>query len=163
MDAIRNYNDTQCDLIIAENRLNLLKSKKEKIYTKYFPLVSKNSETRNSQRSNNDKIGEYLAELDKPNPITGISLSDELEEVKNEVNELKYYIKLMDNAFEQLEGTEIEIDLYTRIVKNRVNISQAVEEVASDNGKDISTIWRIYRKNVKKYIKKLKKIKMLVK
>lgn len=47
----------------------------------------------------------------------------------------------------------IEYELFYEIVINGLNVSKAVEKIAEQNEKDISTIWKNYYPKVKNYIK----------
>jgi hypothetical protein len=60
----------------------------------------------------------------------------------------------MESTLKSLTG--MEADLYKEIVINGTRISRAVEKIASDYNKDVSTIWRLYHRNVKEYVNMLK-------
>lgn len=156
MDSIRSYNNTKCDLTMARSRLNVLLTEKEHLYTKYFPMTSKLTDIPKSNSQNNDKMAQYLSALTKINPITGMSLDDEIEHERNLIGKLEYYIKTMEKCLDEYTG--IEQELYKEIVVNKVNISKAIENVAEHNNKDPRTIWDNYYPNIKKEIKKLKKV-----
>ena len=78
-NAITNYTNTQAELLIAKDRLNLLMERKEKIYTKFFPIVARMSDTPSHTNKKSDPMADYVYEITKPNPITGISLDQEIE------------------------------------------------------------------------------------
>lgn len=157
MQVIRTIGNTRQELNIAKNRLDLLLLKKEKIYTKYFPITPRLKEIQvDGGDRDNDKMALYVAEINDPDEITGKSLSMEIEEQRNEVNILEYYIKLMDNNLANMHG--IEYDLYHLITVKGYNVSKAVEVIAERYNKDVSTIWSIYYPKIKKEIKKLNKL-----
>ena len=77
----------------------------------------------------------------------------------NEQEQIKHLIKInkgkannIKSHLKSLQG--IEYELYSEIVIKGLNVSKAVEKVAEKNEKDISTIWKNYYPNVKKYITK---------
>ena len=94
-NAITTYSNTQAELIIAKERLSLLMDRKEKIYTKFFPLVAKVTDTPAHTNKKSDPMADYVHEITKPNSITGVSLEDEIEEARNEVNRLEYCLRSM--------------------------------------------------------------------
>lgn len=157
MQAIRTYNNTKCELEISKNRLNLLMDKKEALYCKYFPITSKIKEMQvDGHSANQDKMNAYLQELTKVNKETGLSLNQELEELRNDVTKLQYYLNVMEYNLNQLTG--IEVDLYKEIVLNNINISKAVDKIAEKYKKEPVTVWTYYYPKIKKEIKKLQKL-----
>lgn len=158
MGAILNYTNTKVDLNIAKTRLNLLMDKKEALYCKYFNVTSKLKDVIVSGgMENKDKMADYLHELTKPNPITGKSLEEEINDQIETIHKLEYYLKRMENTLKGLTG--IEADLYKEIAINGTRISKAVEKIADKYNKDVSTIWRLYHKNIKENVKMLVKCK----
>lgn len=165
MIAIRNYNDTKCELNVAKRELNKLINKKEELYTKYFGTTSKlpdiekdiNSELK-GQVLNTDKMTEYMIELTKTENGSK-SLEEILQEQLNEVRKLEYYLKAMDCDMSQLRG--IEYQLYYAIVIEPLNvnksISKIIEEFAEEMDKHVDTIWKYNYPKIEKYIKKLKR------
>ena len=124
MVAIRNYNDTKIELNIAMNKLAQLNEKKNMLYAKYSSLTTENFEDGGRAiNKKRDKMLEYLIELEKVNPITGKSLEQEINEQRNIVNKLQYYINLMEYNLQQLEG--IEYKLYYAIVCEKKNINKS--------------------------------------
>lgn len=155
MKTIINYNNTLCELNSAKIRLNLLMDRKEALYCKYFPMNKPtNSEHVSGGHTIKDPMSQYVAELTKINESTGKSLDQEINEQRNEVNKLEYVLRLMDNSVKELEGLEAE--LYKHIIFDGMNISKAISKTAENNYVDDRTMWRIYHKNIKEYINKLK-------
>lgn len=155
MYAILNYTNTKVDLDTAKLRLNLLMDKKESLYCKYFSIVPnlKDVVVTGGAR-NNDKMADYVYELNKINPNTGKSLEDEINEQLKVVQKLEYYLKAMESTLNGLTG--IDADLYKEIAINGTKISKSVEKIAEKYNKDVSTVWRVYHRNVKEYINMLK-------
>lgn len=184
MIAIRNHNDTKCELNVAIIRLNQLEEKKQELYCKYFKITGKSYPTmykikldkttkirtwdevlkdENVSISNSniktDPMTDYQIALENVDKDTNISLNDELKLQKNEVRKLEYYLKLMENNMTNLKG--IEYELYYEIVINPINanktISKIIEEFSEreDVDRDIQTIWKNYYPSIKKYLKKL--------
>lgn len=57
---------------------------------------------------------------------------------------------------EKLSG--IESKLFTEIVINGTNVTKAIEKIAVEESKDISTLWKNYYPNVKETISELKSL-----
>lgn len=156
MYTIRNYTDTRCELEMAKTRLSFLMDKKERLYRKYFPVTSKIKEVMSTGNlQNNDKMAEYLSELHDIDVGTGKSLADEISYQQINVDNLQKYINIMNNTMSELNG--IEYQLYYEIVVLGINITKAVENVASKNNKDTRTIWKHYYPKIKKDVKKVRK------
>lgn len=157
MIATLNYTNTKLDLESAKARLNLLMDKKEELYCRYFSISSKIKEVViDGGQRNNDKMADYLHELTKINPLTGKSLEQEINDQLIVVQKLEYYLKRMENTLNTYTG--LEADLYKEIVVNGLKISKAVEKVAEKYNKDVSTVWRLYHKTVKKDVYLLKNV-----
>ena len=151
-NAITNYANTQAELNAAKGRLNLLLERKEIIYTRFFPLVAKVSDAPSHTNKKSDPMADYVSEITKPNPITGISLSDEIEETRNDVGRLQYYIGIMRENFKTLTG--IENELFKLIVIDGYSKTKAVHKVAEDHEKDPRTIWKFHYPKIKEEISK---------
>lgn len=157
MKTIRNYTNTLNELNIAKTRLNWLLNRKEKLYCKYFPVTKQLKEIMvdGGHDITRDPMADYLHELTNTDTETGKSLEQEIEDQRNTVQELEYYLKVMDESLKNLSG--IEYELYYEIVKNKLPITKAVVKIADKYNRDDSTIWRIYHKTIKKDINILKK------
>ena len=147
---IRTYANTKAELNIKEERLHLLLQRKEVIYERFFPTTARYSDSPSHTNKLNDSMANYLAELEKINPITGKSIDQEIEEARNDVNVLQYYLKRMEISLEQLTG--IENELFTWIVVKGYRPTRAVEFVAEKYKKDTSTIWKNYYPKIKEEI-----------
>ena len=155
MKVIINYNNTLCELNSAKLRLSLLMDRKEALYSKYFPMNKPiNSERVDGGHTIKEPMVLYVEELTRINEETGKSLDQEINEQRNEVTKLEYYIRLMNNTIKELKG--IGAELYRYIVFDDMNISKAISKAAEKNYVDDRTIWRIYHNSIKEHIDKLK-------
>jgi len=149
---IRTYANTKAELNIAEERLHLLMDRKDELYTKYFPITSRLSETAVHSNKINDSMASYVAELTKINSVTGMSLDQEIEEARNKVGKLNYYLTRMKMNLEQTTG--IENELFTWIIVKGYKPTRAVEFVAEKYKKEPGTIWKYHYPKIKKEILK---------
>jgi hypothetical protein len=156
MDAIRTYTNTKCELEMAKTRLSLLLDKKEELYAKYFPINQKiKDDVIKGGKKDNDKMAQYVHELNEVDIGTGRSLAQEIEYQRGVVDRLKRYINDMDETLSKMKG--IEYSLYYEIVVNGVNTSRAVSNIAERYNKDDQTIWKYHYKKIKENIENLKK------
>ncbi len=154
MYAIRNYTNTKCELEMAKTRLNLLMDRKEKLYCKYFPITPKLKEVVvDGGTRNNDKMADYLHELHDIDLGTGKSLAEEIAYEQANVNKLQGYLNDMSDSLSKMTG--IEYQLFYEIVFKGVNITKAVDNIASTNDIEPVTIWKNYYKKIKKYVNKI--------
>lgn len=149
---IRTYANTKAELNIAKSRLELLMKQKEELYTKYFPLTARLEEASAHTNKRSDPMTDYMAELTKINKITGMSLDQEIEEQRNKVQILEYYIRLMEYNLENTTG--IENELFKLIVIKGINKSKAVKKIAEKHDMHDDTIWKYHYPKIKKEIDK---------
>lgn len=149
---IRTYANTKAELNIAEERLHLLMDRKDELYTRFFPLTARQNDSGVHSNKRSDPMADYIAELEKINPITGKSLDDEITEVRNEVGKLQYYIKRMEYVLEHTTG--IENELFTWVAVKGYSPTRAAEFVAEKYKKDLSTIWKYHYPKIKEEISK---------
>jgi hypothetical protein len=141
---------------MAKTRLSWLMDKKERLYCKYFPLVSNlKNEMVDGGNKNNDVMADYIHELHEVDIGTGKSLAEEIKYQQENVNRLQSYLNDMSTSLSKMTG--IEYQLYYEIVVKGVGISKAVGNIAELNDKDTRTIWKNYYSKIKKDIKKLAK------
>ena len=132
MYDIRNYTNTKCELEMAKTRLSLLMDRKEKLYCKYFPITSKPKEVMvDGGNYNKDKMAEYMAELYDVDIGTGKSLAGEIQYQQETINKLEEYLNIMAESLSKMTG--IEYQLFYEIVYNGINITKAVENIATAN------------------------------
>ena len=149
---IRTIANTKAELNIAKERLNLLMDKKQEIYAKYFSLTAKMSDTPARTNKITDLMAEYVAEITVVNSITGMSLDDEIEHIRNEINKLEYYIRIMEYNIAHTSG--IENDLFKKIAINGLSPTKAVERVADKYDMHTDSIWKYHYKKIEKELKK---------
>lgn len=85
-----------------------------------------------------------------------IKINNEKELLNDYVDKLKNNLNLMKENLKKLDG--IENKLYYQIVVKGLNVTKAIDKVAYEEDKDISTIWKIYYPKVKDKIKEDQKI-----
>ena len=149
---IRTYANTKAELSIAEERLHLLMDRKDEIYTRFFPITSRQTDTFSHTNKRTDNMANYIAELEKINPVTKMSLDDEITEARNKVGTLQYYLKRMEYNLENTTG--IENELFTWIVIKGYKPTRAVEFVAEKYKKEPGTIWKYHYPKIKEEISK---------
>lgn len=157
IENIRTYTNTKCELEMAKTRLSLLMDKKEQLYAKYFPVTQKIKEDIiKGGEKDNDKMAQYVHELNEVDIGTGLSLAQEIDEQRAVVNKLNGYIDTMSETLSKMTG--IEYELYYAIVVKGVRISRAVSGIAEQYGIDNRNIWKYHYSKIKKDIKILKKV-----
>lgn len=149
---IRTYANTKAELNIAQLRLNELMTEKEVLFARYFPITSKFSEVSAHSNNRRDNMADFLAELTKINKITGMSLEDEIDEQRNRVGRLEYYIRMMDYTLKNTTG--IENELFRLIVVEGRRKTRAVELVAEKYNREPVTIWKYHYPKISKEIDK---------
>ena len=155
METIRTYGNTKCELEMAKTRLAVLMDRKEQLYCKYFPITATIKEdVVSGGKKNNDKMADYVHELNEVDIGTGRSLAQEIEYQRTIVNKLARYITDMSETLGRMNG--IEYALYFEIVVKGVRTSRAVSNVAERYDKDDRTIWKYHYPRIKKEIKKLR-------
>lgn len=75
-------------------KLQRLEDKKSVIYLKYFSVTSSYQDIPSHSNERKEPCIDYIAELEEIDDKTGKSLNQELEEQKNKVRTLEYYLKL---------------------------------------------------------------------
>jgi len=72
------------------------------------------------------------------------------EEINNLIETIDAQNKIIIQIKKDLsELNGIEYSLYSKIIVGGLNISKAIEKVAEEEGKDISTIWKNYYPKIK--------------
>lgn len=155
MIAIRNYGDTKNELEIAQSRLDVLETKQQRLFNKYFPTTTfiKDILIQPVNKDNDNNMINYLTELDKIDKKTNMSLRDEILHQTAIINTLKPIINLMEHNLKKMKG--IEYKLYYAIVVEGRGITGGIDHVSYEVNKDVSTIWRVYYPKIEKEIKKL--------
>lgn len=155
METIRTYTNTKCELEMAKLRLGVLMDRKEQLYCKYFPITATiREDVVSGGKKNNDKMADYVHELNEVDIGTGRSLAQEIEHQRGVVDKLARYISDMSEALGKMNG--IEYALYYEVVVKGVRISRAVSNIAERYDRDDQTIWKYHYPKIKKEIKKLR-------
>lgn len=155
MFTIQSYTDTKCELEMAKTRLNLLMDKKETLYCKYFPISPTLKDVViETNKPNDDKMANYLHELYEIDIGTGKSLAEEITYQQQNVDKLQEYLNNMNDTLSKMTG--VEYQLFYEIICKGINVTKAVDNIASKNNIDTRSVWRNNYKKIKKYIKKLK-------
>lgn len=156
METIRTYTNTKCELEMAKLRLAVLMDRKEQLYCKYFPITATLKDVVvSSGNKTNDKMADYVHELNEVDIGTGRSLAREIEYQREIVAGLQRYLDQMKDTLGKMSG--IEYALYFEIVVKGIGISRAVSNIAERYNRDDQTIWKRHYSKIKKDIKTLKK------
>lgn len=150
-----NYNNLYRYYKIEKVNLSILEDRKEKIRNQYFKTTSQPSNSSSKTNKKYENYDAYMIALEKE------QIFEKIQEKRNLINRLLYYLKKIEYNLSQLQGTEYQ--LFFKII-NGINISKAIKEIAEENYfnnkkiKDESIIWKKYYPNVKKEILEFKKI-----
>ena len=142
---MKNYYEHIAELNIAKERLECKVKQKENLYNKYFNTTSKIKDIIVRNNAIEDKMTEYLIELEE----TG--LSQEIERLQNEVGELEYHKKKMEQYLSSLEGVQYDFIRLRYYEEHHYTL----EEIAQKLGYSISKIEKLSAQMEKK-IKKCK-------
>ena len=133
---MKNYFEHMTELNIAKERLEYKLKEKERIYNKYFGLISKIKDVISRDNTINDKTLEYLSELEE----TG--LSKEIEELQNKVGDLEYHRKKMELYLSSLEGVQYDFIKLRYFEEHHYTL----EEIAQKLGYSTSKIEKLSAK-----------------
>jgi hypothetical protein len=86
-------NELEKELHKERIKLQSLEDKKSVLYLKYFSVTSSYQDIPSHSNERKEPYIDYIAELEEINDKTGKSLNQELEEQRNKVRTLEYYIK----------------------------------------------------------------------
>ncbi len=86
-------NELEKELHKERMKLQRLEDKKSDLYLKYFSFTSSYQDIPSHSNERKEPYIDYIAELEEVNEKTGKSLNQELEEQKNKVRTLEYYLK----------------------------------------------------------------------
>lgn len=155
MKAIRNYTSTLMEFKITKARLDYLLLRREELEVKYCGVkgVSYEGLGVKNQPSGRDGLLEFVIAITTPDPTTGLSLDDEIEEKSHEVVSLYETLAKMTKAMAELK--EIEAQLYRQIVIEGKKVSRAVVDVAEANYMTERAVW-YYLPKIKDELEKLK-------
>lgn len=86
-------NELEKELYKERIKLQSLEDKKSVLYLKYFSVTSSFQDIPSHSNERKDPYIDYIAELEEVDEKTGKSLNQELEEQRNKVRTLEYYLK----------------------------------------------------------------------
>ena len=142
---------------MAKTRLSLLMDRKEQLYAKYFPVTQRIKEdVIKGGSQDNDKMANYVHELNEVDIGTGRSLAQEIEYQRAIIDRNKTALAEMTEILNKTTG--IEHELYKEIVINCVPKTRAVKKVAEVYEKEERTIWKYHYSKIKKDLKSLEKV-----
>lgn len=158
MNAIRNYTTTLLEFKIAKARLDYLLLRREELEVRYCGVkgISYDNTGAKNQPSNKDNLLEFVIAITTPDPKSGLSLDDEIEEKSHEVVNLYKTLSQMTKAITQLK--DIEAQLYRLIVIDGYSVSRAVTTTAEKNYMSEQNIYARYYPKIKEEIKKVRRV-----
>ena len=86
-------NELEKELRKERIKLQRLEDKKNVLYLKYFSVTSSYQDIPSHSNERKEPYLDYIAELEEVNDKTGKSLNQELQDQKNKVRTLEYYLK----------------------------------------------------------------------
>lgn len=150
-----NYNNLYRYYKIEQVNLSILEDIKEKIRDQHFKTTSQPSNSSSKTNKKYENYDAYMIALEKE------QIFEKIQEKRNLINRLSYYLKKIEYNLSQLQG--IEYQLFYKII-NGINVSKAIKEIAEENYlnnkkiRDESIIWKKYYPNIRKEILEFKKI-----
>ena len=156
MYDIQSYINTNCEYQLKNARLSLLYDKKLVIYNKYFSTTTQLKEIVSYTNKKTDNFTNYVHDISEINPVTGLSLIEEIVYLENDVERLAKTLIEMQQILNNMKG--LQYKLFNEIVFNGTNVTKAVNIVAERNNIEPQTIWKHHYKKIKKDLDKLKKV-----
>ena len=156
MKALKNYTTTFLEYKVAKARLDYLQQKREGLQARYCGPQAINYESTGAknQPSMTDKVMQFIIACTTPDEKTGLSLDEEIEIVCKDLLGLQETLSIMARAITRL--TDIEAQLYRKIVLEGKRVNKAISEVAEENYMTETNVYVRYYANIKEDIKKLK-------
>ena len=131
MVVIKNYIVTKNEYEMASRRLERLENRKVRLKSKITSCTSKLKEVVTSSSFNNDKMPKYVAVL--------VELEKEIEEVKEELFELKSDLDYMDSRISNIKELKEQVFVMYFIK------GMQVKDIAATVYCDISTVYKKIR------------------
>lgn len=156
MSVLRSYNNTIQELKLIQKRLEVLEAKKEELFYRICYPQGWHTDDGSGSKSTSipSSVTEKFASLcNEVNERTGLSLNDEINVCKHEIERLKKLVDEMNTILKNLDGIEYEI--YAKIVVDGLKPTRAVQHVAQDHFMSEDNVWRTYYSKVKQYLVKL--------
>lgn len=156
MKALKNYTTTFLEYKVAKARLDYLQQKREGLQARYCgpQAISYESTGAKIQPNMADKVMQFIIACTTPDEKTGLSLDEEIEIVCKDLLGLQETLSIMARAITRL--TDIEAQLYRKIVLEGKKVSKAIRETAEENYMSEQNVYARYYVNIKEDVKKLK-------
>jgi hypothetical protein len=151
MQTIKCISDTENELRIVTQRIEILEDEKMALRSKYLGVKSPNLENPLNTTSfgDNSKVVAYLHAVEIRKQPNGMSIEEELKKLHERSDYL--FQRLVNMKFYLKNLTGIEYGIYSKIVVDGMNITKAVELTCDEKGISLMTGWRKYNK-IKKII-----------
>lgn len=150
MEGIRSYTNTKNELKIVEQRLLVLKQKREELFNRLCVpkgwQVGEGGGTPTTQSATE----RYVLMINEPNKATGMSINQEIEQCEADIKRLRWLLNIMEEALGQLTG--IEARLFQKIAVEGMKPTEAVAFVADEQFMSTDNIWHTYYRRIKPYI-----------
>lgn len=134
---MRNYYLQKNDLVIAEARLNTLKSKLKRLEDKITSCTSKMKDVVVSGGTDSDKMDKYI--IDKEEVLS------EIKELEEDIIQMKKDLKVMETILREMHGIEEEIFVMFHI--DGLKQKQIAKKIPCD----LSTVYK-YLKQINRKI-----------
>ena len=151
METIRCIKDTESELKIVNERIEILENQKMALHIKYLGVKSPNLENPMNLTSygDNSKVVAYLHAVEVKKQSNGMSIEEELKILHERSEFLFQKLLTMNFYLKNLKG--IEYQIFSKIVVDGKNVTRAVEEVCEEKDISLMTGWRKYNK-IKKIV-----------
>ena len=157
MKAIRNYTSTFLEYKVVKARLDYLLNKRDELETRYCGVSALGYENNGeqSQPSQRDRMMLFIKAITTPDEQTGLSLDDEIAICNKELTELQETLSLMAKAISRM--TDVEAQLYCKIVLDGLKVSQAIKAIADAQFMSERNVYDRYYSQIKEDIEKIKR------
>ena len=154
---LQNYTNTLIELKLAQNRLKVLRDRKEELFTNLISPKAMKIDMVGGQNmpKYTDMTNAYVIAVNTPRPPHNLSINEEIDQLENEVNHLTLVLETMTDSVIKLKG--IECELFVLIMVNGLKPSDAVNRIAEIHFMSVSNIWQRYYPAVKKEMGEVKR------
>ena len=153
----QNYINTLIELKLAQNRLKVLRDRKEEYFTNLISPKAMRIDTVGGQNmpKYTDTTNAYAIAVNTPRPPHNLSINEEIDQLEREVEHLTMVLETMGESVIKLKG--IECELFVLIMVNGLKPSEAVNRIAELHYMSVSNIWQRYYPAVKKEMAEVKR------
>lgn len=157
MTMFQNYINTLIELKLAQNRLKVLRDRKEELFTSLISPKAMRIDTVGGQNmpKYTDTTNAYAIAVNTPRPPHNLSINEEIDQLEREVEHLTMVLETMSESVIKLKG--IECELFVLIMITGMTPTQAVQRIADVHYMSVSNIWQRYYPAVKKEIAEIKR------